>query len=282
MKDDISQAYQSINQSVNQSYLFTWFYQNLFSECGSNNWGPSCTQTCLCDMAKTSDCNNVDGNCTCKTGWQGATCVEDVNECTDNPTICNAVPNSQCSNMNGSYKCNCVTGYEKLTNGNCRGRLLLHYPKSDLLIQVWLHILWQVVVWFYHPFKLIFHMINLAKILSYSNRWFYFFAPIHIWYIYFWLVALLALLYIHVGCVSLSHQKVIYSCWSHNIAEILLKLTLNTNQSIIFFFTNTCESLTQWSLAHMKSSEWLYRIIVFWWGQYNFWWTLKTIFTESL
>jgi hypothetical protein len=27
-------------------------------------------------MAKTSDCNNVDGNCTCKTGWQGATCVE--------------------------------------------------------------------------------------------------------------------------------------------------------------------------------------------------------------
>jgi hypothetical protein len=56
-----------------------------------NYWGTSCAQTCLCDMAKTSDCNNVDGNCTCKTGWQGATCVEDVNECTDNPTICNAV-----------------------------------------------------------------------------------------------------------------------------------------------------------------------------------------------
>ena len=87
-------------------------------------------------MAKTSDCNNVDGNCTCKTGWQGATCVEDVNECTDNLTICNTIPNSQCSNMNGSYECNCDTGYEKLTNGNCQGRLLLHYPKSDLLIQV--------------------------------------------------------------------------------------------------------------------------------------------------
>ena len=76
-------------------------------------------------MAKTSDCNNVDGNCSCKTGWQGATCVEDVNECTDNLTICNTIPNSQCNNMNGSYKCNCVSGYEKLTNGNCQGRLLL-------------------------------------------------------------------------------------------------------------------------------------------------------------
>jgi hypothetical protein len=40
--------------------------------------------------------------------------IEDVNECTDNLTICNTIPNSQCNNMNGSYECNCVTGYEKL------------------------------------------------------------------------------------------------------------------------------------------------------------------------
>ena len=113
-----------INQSINHIYLLI-ILKTFFSECGSNNWGTSCAQTCLCDMAKTSDCNNVDGNCTCKTGWQGATCVEDVNECTDNPTICNAVPNSQCNNLNGSYECNCVTGYEKLTNGSCQGRLLL-------------------------------------------------------------------------------------------------------------------------------------------------------------
>jgi hypothetical protein len=46
--------------------------------------------------------------------WQGATCVEDVNECTDNLNICNAVPNSQCNNLNGSYECNCVSGYQKL------------------------------------------------------------------------------------------------------------------------------------------------------------------------
>jgi hypothetical protein len=98
----------------------------LFSECGSNKYGTKCVEICLCDMAQTSDCNNVDGNCTCKTGWQGATCVEDVNECTDNLTICNAVPNSQCNNLNGSYECNCVTGYQKLANGNCQGRLLLH------------------------------------------------------------------------------------------------------------------------------------------------------------
>jgi len=57
--------------------------------------------------------------------------------------------------------------------------------------------------------------------MSYSNRWFFFFAPIHIWYIYFWLVALLALSYIHVGCASLSHQKVTYSFWSQPINHIL-------------------------------------------------------------
>jgi hypothetical protein len=48
------------------------------------------------------------------------------NECTDNLNICNAVPNSQCNNLNGSYECNCVSGYQKLANGNCQGRLLLH------------------------------------------------------------------------------------------------------------------------------------------------------------
>ena len=89
-------------------------------KCGSNKWGAKCVEPCLCDMAKTSDCNNVDGNCTCKTGWQGATCVEEVNECTDNLTICNTIPNSQCNKVNGSYECNCVTGYEKLTNGSCQ------------------------------------------------------------------------------------------------------------------------------------------------------------------
>jgi hypothetical protein len=48
--------------SINQSYLFIDYIKTFFSECGSNNWGTSCAQICLCDMAKTSDCNNVDGN----------------------------------------------------------------------------------------------------------------------------------------------------------------------------------------------------------------------------
>jgi hypothetical protein len=39
-----------INQSINHIYLLI-ILKTFFSECGSNNWGTSCAQTCLCDMA---------------------------------------------------------------------------------------------------------------------------------------------------------------------------------------------------------------------------------------
>jgi hypothetical protein len=110
-------------------------------------------------MAKTFDCNNVDGNCTCKTGWQGTTCEEDVNECTDNLNICNAVPNSQCNNLNGSYECNCVSGYQKLANGNCQGRLLLHLFVFDATFNNISVISWRSV----HPPIMLNFTLNCSK-----------------------------------------------------------------------------------------------------------------------
>jgi hypothetical protein len=75
LKIYIQTCHQSINQSINQSYLFIDYIKTFLSECDSNNWGTSCAQICLCDMAKTSDCNNVDGNCTCKTGWRNISAI---------------------------------------------------------------------------------------------------------------------------------------------------------------------------------------------------------------
>ncbi|CAG2200661.1 unnamed protein product [Mytilus edulis] len=88
--------------------------------CGSNTFGKDCAQTCSCDVTNTDSCNNVDGNCTCKTGWNGATCSEDVDECTVTPSICNTTSNSECNNLNGTHECNCVTGYQKIADGSCQ------------------------------------------------------------------------------------------------------------------------------------------------------------------
>ncbi|XP_071153468.1 uncharacterized protein [Mytilus edulis] len=88
--------------------------------CGSNTFGKDCAQTCSCVVTNTDSCNNVDGSCTCKTGWKGTTCSVDVDECTVTPYICNTTSNSECNNLNGTHECNCVTGYQKIADGSCQ------------------------------------------------------------------------------------------------------------------------------------------------------------------
>ncbi|CAG2228191.1 unnamed protein product [Mytilus edulis] len=90
------------------------------NECSSNTFGKDCAQTCSCVVTNTDSCNNVDGGCTCKTGWYGTTCSEDVDECNVTPFICNTTSNSECSNLNGTHECNCVTGYQKIADGSCQ------------------------------------------------------------------------------------------------------------------------------------------------------------------
>lgn len=54
--------------------------------------------TCLCP--------STDG----QLHWTGPTCSEDVNECTENPTICHL--DAVCTNEPGAYTCTCKSGYE--------------------------------------------------------------------------------------------------------------------------------------------------------------------------
>lgn len=65
-------------------------------------------------------CDKVSGNCTCKPGWEGMYCTEDIDEC-KNTSIC--PENSVCQNTNGSFSCVCDSGYSQAA-GKCVGKLL--------------------------------------------------------------------------------------------------------------------------------------------------------------
>ncbi|XP_052775111.1 uncharacterized protein LOC128213450 [Mya arenaria] len=85
--------------------------------CESPYYGINCSIQCACSSRGTRECNSVRG-CVCEVGWKGNTCDDDVNECEDNPNIC-ADPLTRCKNTEGSYFCQCITGYQKMTNGTC-------------------------------------------------------------------------------------------------------------------------------------------------------------------
>lgn len=80
-------------------------------------------------------CDKVSGNCTCKPGWEGMYCTEDIDEC-KNTSIC--PENSVCQNTNGSFSCVCDSGYSQAA-GKCVGKLLkkkiIERRKSDGLFK---------------------------------------------------------------------------------------------------------------------------------------------------
>ncbi|XP_022090872.1 fibrillin-1-like [Acanthaster planci] len=79
--------------------------------------GQNCSDVNECDTmsscANFSQCTNTDGAyyCECDAGYRGDAKVSctDIDECTENPTLCHA--NGVCSNTAGSYGCQCQTGY---------------------------------------------------------------------------------------------------------------------------------------------------------------------------
>jgi len=91
----------------------------------SNITPTSCGQ---CSQPNTAACAMPPGcpvgstcpvTCTCKPGWKGATCSQDINECTEGKNsgpdpvgICNSVPGwtQKCVNLVGSFKCICSKG----------------------------------------------------------------------------------------------------------------------------------------------------------------------------
>jgi hypothetical protein len=71
-------------------------------------------------MDNTNDCSDIDGTCSCKSGWTGIDCGTDVNECMDTS---HCGPLEDCYNTNGAAECRCKPGYENITaDEGCQGR----------------------------------------------------------------------------------------------------------------------------------------------------------------
>lgn len=98
-------------------FMFVFKCFVTFTVCDEFHWGMNCANECGCD-AGASSCNNTSG-CVCKEGWTGNRCDVDIQEC----SISNPCDNLEtCIELLGSYRCDCVTGYQRL-NGSCAGKL---------------------------------------------------------------------------------------------------------------------------------------------------------------
>ncbi|KAL5010333.1 hypothetical protein ScPMuIL_012638 [Solemya velum] len=82
------------------------------SKCDKGYWGTGCQQNCSCNQINTEVCDHVTGTCTCRQGWTGDTCENDINECESKT----CPDNSVCRNVDGSYVCDCHIGYSKLAD----------------------------------------------------------------------------------------------------------------------------------------------------------------------
>lgn len=100
----------------------------LIPECEEWRYGSQCLQSCQCKSSTTSSCNKTDGTCSCKDGWTGFDCSEDVDECTNNP----CPSNSYCTNTAGSYQCLCNQRYKwNLGSQTCDGNTQLFHNENS-------------------------------------------------------------------------------------------------------------------------------------------------------
>ncbi|XP_059159686.1 G surface protein, allelic form 168-like [Physella acuta] len=79
--------------------------------CDTTHYGTNCSTQCQCVIANTADCNDTNGACTCKQGWNGIFCQTDIDECL-NSSYC-PDPHDYCYNLNGSAECRCDVGFTK-------------------------------------------------------------------------------------------------------------------------------------------------------------------------
>ena len=90
------------------------------TECDYGKWGEDCAELCQCSMSSSKSCNVTDGTCTCRDGWTGDTCAEDINECSYGRDTCNRSTET-CTNTIGSFVCNCKDGYRRNADRLCQG-----------------------------------------------------------------------------------------------------------------------------------------------------------------
>ncbi|XP_076459739.1 uncharacterized protein LOC143292928 [Babylonia areolata] len=85
--------------------------------CAEGTYGKNCGKNCTCNPSKSLTCDHVHGTCSCADGWEGETCDTDINECS-NPAV-SCPDHSDCVNTQGSYLCQCLTGFFKNAQGQC-------------------------------------------------------------------------------------------------------------------------------------------------------------------
>ena len=56
----------------------------------------------------------------CDEGWRGENCDQDIDECQENPDVCNDTM-KECVNGDGFYSCVCAEGFVTSANGICEG-----------------------------------------------------------------------------------------------------------------------------------------------------------------
>uniref|UniRef100_A0A2C9KEE2 EGF-like domain-containing protein n=1 Tax=Biomphalaria glabrata TaxID=6526 RepID=A0A2C9KEE2_BIOGL len=105
------------------------YYKNIITskceECLEGYYGNNCSNSCSCNSTN-SNCIKTTGVCMCHSGWTGSTCNQDINECAANASICNTSKNEVCSNIPGSYSCDCLPGYYRDTDSYCTSNFCLY------------------------------------------------------------------------------------------------------------------------------------------------------------
>ncbi|XP_052241381.1 uncharacterized protein LOC127851584 [Dreissena polymorpha] len=81
-------------------------------------WGVNCEHTCDCSGRGAERCDPVRG-CMCSQGWTGRSCDDDVDECKNHMGVCNDARKSCINNM-GSFRCDCLPGYNEDVDGKCQ------------------------------------------------------------------------------------------------------------------------------------------------------------------
>ncbi|XP_052721310.1 uncharacterized protein LOC128192563 [Crassostrea angulata] len=87
-------------------------------DCENGYFGTECSEKCTCEVENTDTCDKVSGNCSCRVGWKGMNCSEDIDECSvdANNSVC--PDHSNCTNLNGTYLCTCDEGFS-MSNNRC-------------------------------------------------------------------------------------------------------------------------------------------------------------------